>query len=68
MADDARRTDEALMKRLAEAICDVSGSPTSSEGHLDTANEEQLAGVVRMLKKAPSRSGGPPPQSDNYQR
>jgi hypothetical protein len=60
MGDVAGPMDEALMKRPSEAICDVSGSPTASE--------KQLEGVVRMLRHAPRRSGGPPPHSDDYQR
>jgi hypothetical protein len=51
MREDARLLDEALMKRLSEAICDVSGSPTASENQLD--------GVVRMLREAPSRFDAP---------
>jgi hypothetical protein len=57
MGEDAQPLDEAMMKRLSEAICDVSGSPTASENQLD--------GVVRMLREAPSRSGAPPPLSDD---
>jgi hypothetical protein len=52
--------DEALKKRLSEAICDDPGSAT--------AREKQLEGVVRMLRHAPRRSGGPPPHPDDYQR
>jgi hypothetical protein len=55
-----RPMEKALVKRLSEAICDVSGSPTASE--------KQLEGVVRMLREAPNRSGGPPPRLDDYQR
>jgi hypothetical protein len=57
MGEDARLLDEAMMKRLAEAICDVSGSPTASENQLD--------GVVRMLREAPSRSAAPPTISED---
>jgi hypothetical protein len=59
MGEDGGQMDAALMKRLSEAICDVSGSPTSSEKHLDTAREKQLEGVMQMLREAPGRSGGP---------
>jgi hypothetical protein len=54
---DARPMDKALMKRLSEAMCDVSGSPTTTE--------KQVEGVVRMLRQSPSGPGGPPPHSDS---
>jgi hypothetical protein len=60
MDENVGPMDEALLKRLSEAICDVSGSAATG------AN--QLEGVVRMLSETPARSDGPPRASDDYQR